>query len=99
MEINSGNRLQQNMPGNDAPGFVWPAGESCAGNPHRPECKNRPAEPIAGEMGYVDNFCDCHDFREPIVHRNGTDISWPRGWTKEDAMRWRAERKLLAVGG
>ena len=84
----------------DQSAFVWPSSEDCAANPHRPGCRNRPAEPVADEtIGYTDSFCDCHDFKEPLVHANGTDISWPRSWTKEDAMRWRAEHKLLAVGG
>jgi hypothetical protein len=79
--------------------FTWPSSGEGMENPHRPDCRERQEKPAAGSIGYADNFCDCHDFPEPIIHANGTDISWPRGWSSEDAMRWRAEHKLLAVGG
>jgi hypothetical protein len=67
---------------------------------HAHECPDRPLAARAS-LGYEDIFCDgCHDwFTAPHILPNGTDIAWPSGWTAEDAMRWRAENKLLAVGG
>ena len=61
--------------------------------------KERNVQSADPELGFVDDFSDSHDFAEPVIHANGTDISWPKGWTSEDAMRWRAEHKLLAVSG
>jgi hypothetical protein len=79
--------------------FAWPSSGKAMANPHRPDCRERQEKPAAESIGYADHFCDCHDFPEPLVHANGTDISWPRGWSCDDALRWRAEHKLLAVGG
>lgn len=94
LRTDTGNGTSQDLP------FSWPTSAECRQNPHHPGCVNRPTDSLANETtGYVDAFCDCHDFAQPLIHSNGTDISWPKGWSSEDAMRWRAEHKLLAVGG
>jgi len=88
MEIETGNGTVQKL-------HVWPSTEECRKNPHRPDCKNRPEEELADETaGYSDSFCECHDFQEPILHANGTDISWPAGFTNEMADAWRRRNGL-----
>jgi hypothetical protein len=88
MKVETGNGTVQEM-------FVWPSSEECRHNPHRPDCKNRPEEPIADEdAGYADSFCECHDFPEPLIHANETDISWPAGWDQKMAAQWRKENGL-----
>jgi len=87
----TGNSTPQEMKSD----YVWPSTEECRANPHRPDCKNRPEELLADESaGYIDDFCDCHDFKEPLIHANETDVSWPAGWNAEMAARWRKARGL-----
>ena len=55
--------------------------------------KNEP--PTAHENStYVDLFCDCHAFKEPLILSNGTDIAWPGGWTGREADSWRTANGL-----
>ena len=90
-KVETGTDTLQNI----KPEYVWPSGEECRANPHRPGCKNRPEEPLAVESaGYTDDFCDCHDFKEPLIHANETDISWPAGWDIKMAAQWRKDHGL-----
>ena len=46
------------------------------------------------DTGYMDVFGDDHDFREPLVLEDGTSVLFPRGWTDEDADKWRKGMRL-----
>jgi hypothetical protein len=45
---------------------------------------------------YIDLYCDCHNWSEPKILANGTDIAWPAGWTEAQALAWRAKNGLAA---
>jgi hypothetical protein len=95
MAINLGSDTVHRMQRTIEKEFSWPSSEECKENPHRPECKDRPTVPKADESaGYADGFCNCHDFAEPLVHANGTDIAWPSHYTQEMADAWRASHGL-----
>jgi hypothetical protein len=60
---------------------------------HRPGCphygKSGPV-PLSEETPeYVDLFCDCHNWAEPQVLADHSDIAWPVGWNPEMAKEWR----------
>jgi hypothetical protein len=64
---------------------------------HHPGCpKHGKDEPLpAEEQGSnIDLFCDCYDFKEPLLLTNGTGIAWPAGWTQEEADAWRLANGL-----
>jgi hypothetical protein len=46
-------------------------------------------------LTYLDVFCECHRYTEPKVLVNGTDIAWPAGWGKDQALEWRTRRGLV----
>ena len=57
--------------------------------------------PIFGEVPaadpdseYIDLFCDCHTWPEPMILANGTDIAWPAGWDEKRALAWREKNGL-----
>lgn len=100
LEENSAGKSGDHLAKSAGESFAWPETAAAEGNPHRPECERHPAAAaMVPSIGFTDHFCECHDFPEPRVLRNGTDIAWPRGWSQEDAMRWRAAHKLLPVSG
>lgn len=39
--------------------------------------------------GYMDLFGDDYHFKEPLILEDGTSVLFPRGWTDEDADKWR----------
>ena len=63
---------------------------------HMPGCSHYEKEPLAAEeySMYVDLFCDCHRFLDPLILANGTSIAWPAGWTESEGDSWRAEHNL-----
>jgi len=95
MKVENGNRTVQEVPPEALKGHVWPSGEECRQNPHHPDCKNRPEEPLAAEnTAYVDAFCECHHFDKPMILANKTDIAWPAGWDEKRADQWRKANGL-----
>jgi len=62
---------------------------------HEPGCTrmDSPEAPDA-RNGYIDVFCDCHHYTEPKILMNGTDVAWPAGWTREQALGWRKQNML-----
>lgn len=58
---------------------------------HQPGC-SRSKE--AGESPSGNYFCDCHSFSQPQIGPNGTDVSFPVGWTEALAAEWRARNHL-----
>lgn len=68
---------------------------------HDPGCKHyRGGEPVADEASsHIDMFCECHDFQEPVVLANGTDVAWPAGWDEVQAAGWRRSHNLAAPRG
>ena len=64
---------------------------------HHPGCpqhgKSEP--PVADQTdSHLDLFCDCHDFAQPMILKNETDIAWPAGWDADQAAAWRAANDL-----
>lgn len=43
---------------------------------------------------HKDLFCDCHDWPQPRILSNGTDVAWPAGWTEREAQVWREGNNL-----
>jgi len=68
------------------------------GHGHHPGCPQhgKDVAPTLGESGgsHLDYFCDCHNFKEPLILKNGTDIAWPLGWQQEQAADWREKNGL-----
>jgi hypothetical protein len=64
---------------------------------HMPGCPHHgEAPPTADENStHVDLFCDCHDWKEPRILANGTDVAWPAGWTDNQASEWRRRNNLM----
>jgi hypothetical protein len=48
--------------------------------------------------GYLDIFSDSQDVPLPLVGPNGTDVTWPSGWTEDEARFWRKWRHVLSPG-
>jgi hypothetical protein len=63
---------------------------------HRPGCPryghDTPEVDTAGP--YLDDFCECHDWAQPRILANGSDIAWPSGWSQEMAQAWRRKNNL-----
>ena len=60
--------------------------------------KKPPKQPPAPQ-GYHDIF-DARDARQgPLILRDCTSVEWPKGWTKEDAARYRKAIGLLPERG
>ena len=49
--------------------------------------------------GYRDIFEVRDAEQEPLVLRDCTSVEWPRGWGKEDAMRWRRANGIEKPAG
>jgi hypothetical protein len=47
--------------------------------------------------GYMDYFGE-NDTDKPIILEDGTSVSFPDGWTDEDADKWRKGMELQAPG-
>ena len=60
---------------------------------HRPGCPHYGEDgpvPLADRTaGYLDLFCECHDWAEPLVLGNESDVAWPAGWNEKMASEWR----------
>ena len=54
----------------------------------------RPAK--IAKAAFTRAYRDIFDVKRkgPLVLRDGTSIEWPKGWTQEDADRWRKAAKL-----
>lgn len=52
----------------------------------------KPAPKPAAVTGYRDIFDTGR--KSPLVLRDCTSIEWPKGWTQEDADRWRKANGL-----
>jgi hypothetical protein len=63
------------------------------GRGHTPSCPlYKKASASADEKNsHADLFCGCHNWEEPKILPNGTSIAWPAGWTKAEAIAWRAK--------
>ena len=49
-------------------------------------------------LAYRD-FFDARDARQgPLVLKDCTSVEWPKGWGKEDAIRWRRANSLEKPG-
>ena len=68
---------------------------------HKPGCQETESgEPCGDPNGaYIDVFCNCHHYTEPVVLMNGTDVAWPAGWSQDQADTWRSEHNLLPPTG
>jgi hypothetical protein len=44
--------------------------------------------------GYVDFFSENDALREPVILQDGTSVQFPKGWTDEDADKWRKGMEL-----
>lgn len=42
----------------------------------------------------MDYFSDHHNNKEPVVLEDGTSVLFPKGWTDEDADKWRKSMDL-----
>jgi hypothetical protein len=64
---------------------------------HEPGCTDIDSRAPCADpaVSHADVFCDCHHFTEPKILSNGTDISWPAGWTKAEAADWREKHCLV----
>ena len=62
-----------------------------AQSPHRLDYFNEPYQ------GYIDYF-DENDTNQPIILSDGTSVSFPIGWTDEDADKWRKSVDLQPPG-
>ena len=45
-------------------------------------------------QGYIDFFSDDYTNKEPLILEDGTSVQFPRGWTDEDADKWRKGMEL-----
>jgi hypothetical protein len=45
-------------------------------------------------QGYIDFFSDRSTNKEPVILEDGTSVQFPRGWTDEDADKWRKGMEL-----
>jgi hypothetical protein len=63
---------------------------------HNPVCEHfRKGLPLADpDSTYVDLFCNCHDFDQPMILKNGTDVAWPSSWDEQQADEWRCKNNL-----
>ena len=43
---------------------------------------------------YIDFFSENYTNKEPVVLEDGTSVQFPRGWTDEDADKWRKGMEL-----
>ena len=68
---------------------------------HEPGCQETESgEPYADpNSAYIDIFCTCHQYTEPKILTNGTDIAWPAGWSQAQADTWRKEHGLSPPAG
>jgi len=97
-EGDSGSLLKWNSPMANSSESVRSTPQLSA-NGHRPGCPRHGEIPTADKNGgYMDLFCDCHAFKEPIQLENPTNIAWPAGWTPEMARSWRVLHYLLRPG-
>ena len=48
-------------------------------------------------QGYVDYFGE-NPTKNPIILEDGTSVSFPEGWTDEDADKWRKGMELQPPG-
>lgn len=69
------------------------------GRGHTPNCpRYKSAAPRAEEKSsHIDLFCGCHNWREPRILPNGTNIAWPAGWTQSEATAWREKHGLAPL--
>lgn len=67
---------------------------------HEPGCLSEESDLESSDplAGYIDLFCSCHRYTQPKILSNGTDIAWPAGWTKDQAIQWRAANGLIQPG-
>lgn len=63
---------------------------------HRPGCVHYGKKPVGAykKWSHTDLFCTCHNWTEPMVLDNGSDIAWPAHWTQAQADVWRVEHDL-----
>ena len=63
--------------------------------------RRHPAFPYLPQRytGYMDYFSDNHKNKEPVVLEDGTSVLFPKGWTDEDADKWRKGMELQAPEG
>ena len=45
-------------------------------------------------VGYLDYFGQTFSVREPLIMSDGTSVVFPKGWTDEDADKWRKGKQL-----
>lgn len=45
-------------------------------------------------QGFMDYFSDNNTNKEPVVLEDGTSVLFPKGWTDEDADKWRKGMEL-----
>ena len=49
-------------------------------------------------QGFMDFFSDNNTNREPVILEDGTSVQFPKGWTDEDADKWRKGMELQRPG-
>jgi hypothetical protein len=58
---------------------------------HSPACTDFAVEPLADPNStHIKVFCGCHDWPQPRILSNGTDVAWPESAAKA----WRAKNVL-----
>lgn len=45
-------------------------------------------------QGFMDFFSDNNTHNEPVILEDGTSVQFPKGWTDEDADKWRKGNEL-----
>jgi hypothetical protein len=67
------------------------------GRGHMRGCpRYNPGAPLADEDTHdMDFFCECHDWEEPKVLTQDS-IAWPKGWSRAQALAWRAKNGIAA---
>jgi len=50
--------------------------------------------PSGPYLGYVDHFSEESVNTEPLILEDGTSVIFPKGWTDEDADKWRKGMEL-----
>jgi len=49
-------------------------------------------------QGFMDFFSDNNTNKEPVILEDGTSVQFPKGWTDEDADKWRKGMELQRPG-
>ena len=61
---------------------------------HRSAKQTRELPEPEEESQYADFFSVYHTNEQPMIARNGTNITWPAGWSEVRARVWRARHGM-----